>query len=283
MANDIAAEPNAHKTESRARRTNGATQTFRRPSHATSLSGSTAHSASRDAPAPPSASNSGVYVPPHAQPGRNGSLADGRFSRGQLTQLFRTQRDGDDLVDVASLSMGAWESHATNGVTGPSWGRNHDHSSRDVQSGVEQCWVRDGSIEPLSLHDLTDGEREVCHRLLLKCVPPCRLTCVFRSDFPVLCQLAAETANPEHQQGRYPQGGAVDTQGLHNPGWRHTLRSIVANHDPARRPPSRHERGLPLSAVAGDVAVRARRVEHSDASASFGASQNRLQRAHPQR
>lgn len=165
MANDHAAEPNAHKTVFRARRTNGATQTFRRPSHATSLSGSTAHSSSRDASAPPSASNSGVYVPPHAQPGRNGSSADGRFSRDQLTQLFRIQRDGDDLVDVASLSMGTWESHATNGVSGASWGRNHEHS-RDAQSGVEQCWDRDGSIEPLSMRDLTDEEREVCHRFL---------------------------------------------------------------------------------------------------------------------
>lgn len=161
MASYFHAVPNAHETESRARRTNGATQTFRRPSHATSLSGSTAHSASRDAPAPQNASNSGVYVPPHAQLGRNGSSAEGRFSRDQLTQLFRTQRDGDDLVDVASLSMGARESHATNGVTGASWGRNHDHS-RDAQSGVEQCWDRDGSIEPLSLRDLTDEEREVC-------------------------------------------------------------------------------------------------------------------------
>jgi PERQ amino acid-rich with GYF domain-containing protein len=170
MTNNIGySVPCAHQTDSRARRTNGATQTFRRPSHATSLSGSTAHSASREAPASQNASNSGVYVPPHAQPGRNGSSAEGRFSRDQLTQLFRTQRDGDELADgLSNLSMGAWDSHATNGAAGASWGRNHDHS-RDVQSGVDQCWDRDGSIEPLSLRDLTDEEREVCYRLLHMC------------------------------------------------------------------------------------------------------------------
>jgi PERQ amino acid-rich with GYF domain-containing protein len=155
-----------HDAAHRARRTNGATQTFRRPSHATSLSGSTAQSASRDVPASHLASNPGVYVPPHAQPGRNGSLAEGRFSRDLLTQLFKTQRDSDDLTDgLSSLSMGAWEPHATNGVSGASWGRNHDHT-RDMQSGVDQCWDRDGGIEPLSLRELTDEEREVCFRVL---------------------------------------------------------------------------------------------------------------------
>jgi PERQ amino acid-rich with GYF domain-containing protein len=150
----------------RARRTNGATQTFRRPSHATSLSGSTAHSASRDTPASQTSSNPGVYVPPHAQPGRNGSLVEGRFPRDLLTQLFKTQRESEELADgLSSLSMGAWEPHATNGVSGASWGRNHDQS-RDSQSGVDQCWDRDGSIEPLGLRDLTDEEREVRFRLL---------------------------------------------------------------------------------------------------------------------
>jgi PERQ amino acid-rich with GYF domain-containing protein len=164
--------PSTHQTASRARRTNGATQTFRRPSHATSLSGSTAHSASRDVAPSQNSSNSGVYVPPHAQPGRNGSSAEGRFSRDQLTQLFRTQRDGDELADgLGTLSMGAWDSHATNGASAASWGRNHD-ASRDVQSGVDQCWDRDGSIEPLSLRNLTDEERDVRFRSPHMCSQP---------------------------------------------------------------------------------------------------------------
>lgn len=151
----------------RARRTNGATQTFRRPSHATSLSGSTAHSVSRDAPTSQNSPNPGVYVPPHAQPGRQGSLVDGRYSRDQLTQLFKTLRESDELEDdLSSLSMGSFETHTTNGASGASWGRKDDHG-REAQSGIEQCWDRNGSTEPLSLRDLTDEEREVylpyCH------------------------------------------------------------------------------------------------------------------------
>jgi PERQ amino acid-rich with GYF domain-containing protein len=168
MTNNTPSVPDTYQIY-RARRTNGATQTFRRPSHATSLSGSTAHSASRDAPVSQNASSSGVYVPPHAQPGRNGSYAEGRFSREQLTQLFKTQRDNDELTDgLSNLSMGVLEQHAANGVSSASWGRNHDHS-RDAQSGVDQCWDRDGSIEPLSLRDLTDEEREVRSCILHMC------------------------------------------------------------------------------------------------------------------
>ena len=153
---------------SRARRTNGATQTFRRPSHATTPSGSTTHSSSRDVSAPQNSSNPGVYVPPHAQTGRNGNSGDGRYSRDQLAHLFRTQQDSGDLSDaLSSLYMGAWEPHTTNGASGASWGRKEDHG-REAQSGVDQCWDRDGSILPLSLADMTDDEKEVC-------IPPARL------------------------------------------------------------------------------------------------------------
>lgn len=146
---------------SRARRTNGATQTFRRPSHATSLSASTNHSTSRDAAPTQNSSNSGVYVPPHAQPGRNGSSLEGRYSRDSLTQLFRTQQEAGSLTDgLSRLYTGGWEPHTTNGVSGASWGRKDDHG-REAQSGVDQCWDRDGSVVPLSLAELTEAEREV--------------------------------------------------------------------------------------------------------------------------
>ncbi|KAH7562869.1 hypothetical protein BM1_02389 [Bipolaris maydis] len=147
-----------------ARRTNGATQTFRRPSHATSLSGSTTQPTSRDPPAPQNTSTSaGVYVPPHAQPGRNGSSFEGRYSRDQLTQLFRIQQQAGDLSDgLSDLYMGVWEPHATNGASGASWGRKDDHGGgREAPSGVDQCWDKDGSILPLSLTDMTDEEREI--------------------------------------------------------------------------------------------------------------------------
>lgn len=165
----------------RARRTNGATQTFRRPSHATSLSGSTSQPAPRDAPAPQTPSTSaGVYVPPHAQPGRNGASFEGRYSRDQLTQLFRIQQQAGDLNHgLSDLYMGAWEPHATNGAASASWGRKDDHGGgREAPSGVDQCWDKDGAILPLSLTDMTDDEREVCslpHCALPQRPPPANM------------------------------------------------------------------------------------------------------------
>lgn len=145
----------------RARRTNGATQTFRRPSHATTPSGSAPTPASRDAPAPAPTTSSGVYVPPHAQPGRSGGSVEGRYSRDQLMQLFQSQRESSDIKEgLSHLYMGSWEPHATNGASAASWGRKDDHG-REAQSGVDQCWDKDGSIQPLHLSDLTEDEKEV--------------------------------------------------------------------------------------------------------------------------
>lgn len=164
----IAAMPSAIRTSqrshpSRARRANGATQTFRRPSHATSLSGSTNQAHSRDASGLPttSSSNPGVYVPPHAQSGRNGNSIEGRYSREQLIQLFRGQRDSEDIKDgLSSLYVGSWEPNISNGTSSATWGRRDDHG-RDGQSGVDLCWDKDGSILPLSLTDMTEEEKEV--------------------------------------------------------------------------------------------------------------------------
>jgi len=105
--------------------------------------------------------SAGVYVPPHAQPGRNGSGFDARYSRDQLTQLFRIQQDSGELAHgLSDLYMGAWEPHATNGAASASWGRKDDQA-REPPSGVDQCWDRDGGILPLSLTEMTDDEREV--------------------------------------------------------------------------------------------------------------------------
>lgn len=150
----------------RSRRANGATQTFRRPSHATTPAASTAQSASRDPAAThqSSSSNPAVYVPPHAQSTRNGSSVEGRYSRAQLLQLFRSQRDLDDIKHgLSDLFVGAWEPSISNGTSGTGWGRRDDHG-REGQSGVDSCWDRDGAIEPLSLNEWTDDEKEVCHR-----------------------------------------------------------------------------------------------------------------------
>jgi PERQ amino acid-rich with GYF domain-containing protein len=152
----------------RSRRANGATQTFRRPSHATTPSGSSSQAAPRDLSGaqPYAPSNSGVYVPPHAQSGRNGSSLEGRYPRGQLLQLFRSQKGSDEIHEgLSDLYAGAWEPNVSNGTSGASWGRRDDHS-REGQSGVDLCWDRDGGILPLALTEMTDDEKEVCLRPL---------------------------------------------------------------------------------------------------------------------
>jgi hypothetical protein len=148
----------------RPRRANGSTQTFRRPSHAPTLSGSTTQSTSRDASGSltSASANPGVYVPPHAQSGRNGSSAEGRYSRDQLLQLYHAQRESEDIRDgMSSLYVGGWEPNVSNGTSNATWGRRDD-PSREAQSGVDLCWDRDGSTLPLSLSDMTEEEREVC-------------------------------------------------------------------------------------------------------------------------
>jgi PERQ amino acid-rich with GYF domain-containing protein len=155
----------------RSRRVNGATQTFRRPSHATTPSGSSSQTAPRDASGaqPPAPSNSGVYVPPHAQSGRNGSSLEGRYPRSQLLQLFRSQKGSDEMNDgLSDLYAGAWEPNASNGASAASWGRRDDHG-REGQSGVDLCWDRDGGVLPLGLTEMTEDEREVCSLLPPRC------------------------------------------------------------------------------------------------------------------
>lgn len=97
------------------------------------------------------------YVPPH----RNGPIADARYSKGQLLDLFQRQQstNGGLSDDLNSLFVGGWQPDGANGNTGGSWGRN-DHS-RDPPPGPEVCWDRDGNVQPLGLVDLDDEEKEV--------------------------------------------------------------------------------------------------------------------------
>ena len=91
---------------------------------------------------------------------------EGRYSRDQLVQLFQSQRETNDIKErLSHLYMGSWEPHATNGASGASWGRKDD-LGRDGQSGVDQCWDKDGSIQPMHTIELTEEDREVrIHRL----------------------------------------------------------------------------------------------------------------------
>ncbi|KAL1650051.1 kinesin-like protein [Diplodia intermedia] len=129
----------------RARRANGATQTFRRPSHATTLS----NAASTNASSP------GVYVPPH----RNGTAAaEIRYPKDSLLSLFRqVPLDSTDGLD--GLYAGGWEPQSLNGMSGGAWGRSHEHG-KENPPGPDVCWDREGTMQPLALTDMTEEEKE---------------------------------------------------------------------------------------------------------------------------
>lgn len=102
----------ANKIFQRARRPNGATQTFRRPSLAnnTSTHAGTNSRENLNHVYTPS-TNSGTYVPPHITASRNAnSASELRYSREQLLDLFRNQSGNDELEDdLSDLFVGDWD------------------------------------------------------------------------------------------------------------------------------------------------------------------------------
>ncbi|KAF2837219.1 hypothetical protein M501DRAFT_937891 [Patellaria atrata CBS 101060] len=145
------------------RRANGATQTFRRPSGAPGLSNTSQqrdNTGNTPSNTGPLSSGTGVYVPPHVNAQRNGSIVDSRYSKDQLLQCYRSQKDTEHLDDgLASLFVGGWEPHLTNGASTSSWGRRDDQN-KDTQAGADVCWEREGNVIPLGLMELTEEERD---------------------------------------------------------------------------------------------------------------------------
>jgi PERQ amino acid-rich with GYF domain-containing protein len=146
-------------TTSRPRRTNGATQTFRRPSLATSISTSQPRE-SNTAQNRNSGEAVGVYIPPHLSASRNGASSENRYTRDQMLSLFRNQRESGDLNNgLSSLYVSGWEPNVSNGTSGSSWSRRDEQ--KDSQVTADVCWDRDGSVQPLALSEMTVEEREV--------------------------------------------------------------------------------------------------------------------------
>lgn len=110
-------------------------------------------------------STPGPYVPPHHYQnhvGRNGDVADCRFSKDVLLDLYRTQKDAGDLgKNLTDLLAGDWQPGG--GVNAPSssiWSRK-DEPSKDGPAAADICWDANGSVVPLGLLDMTDAEKEV--------------------------------------------------------------------------------------------------------------------------
>ena len=143
-------------------RTNGATQTFRRPSVATNLSQPKDSSQSNNIPTPSSAN---VYVPPHlnssyqSSHNRNGPSNESRYSKDQLLDLFRTQdRNGFANTRIDDLYVDGWSPGTVNGTSNGGWGKRDD--SKEAL-GPDICWDHEGSVHPMAMQEMTEEEREV--------------------------------------------------------------------------------------------------------------------------
>ena len=180
-------------------RTNGATQTFRRPSQATNLSHQRENSQSNTTNAP---SNTGVYVPPHLNSNyqssysRNGASAESRYSKDQLLDLFRAQSKSGPLnTGLQDLFVDGWHPGATNGNSNGGWGKKEDH--KEVSTGPDICWDHEGKSHPLALVEMEDHEKEV--RRVLLSNRSMEFLLMRQLGFRCFCQFAIKTANTEFQ------------------------------------------------------------------------------------
>lgn len=141
---------------------NGATQTFRRPSVATNPSH---HRESSQSTASVSTPTGGAYAPAHmtsnqqATGVRNGLVGENRYSKDQLLELYRSQRDSGVLgKNVTDCFVADWDPHLESGLNG-AWGKRDDQ--KDAPTGPEVCWDHTGQVEPLALVDMTDDEKDL--------------------------------------------------------------------------------------------------------------------------
>lgn len=91
---------------------------------------------------------------------RNGAGSDTRYSKEQLLNLYKAQRDSGALnKNVAEYFAADWNPRPDTSPVNGAWGRRED--SKDNSSGPEVCWDHGGQMEPLGLVDMTDEEKEV--------------------------------------------------------------------------------------------------------------------------
>lgn len=102
----------------------------------------------------------GAYVPPHLTASR--ATIDTRYSRDQLLDLYRDQKEAGELATgIDDLLVGDWSDSLPNGASSGRWGRREEVRNENVY-GPDICWDRGGATEPSGLYDMTDEEREVC-------------------------------------------------------------------------------------------------------------------------
>ena len=147
----------------RSRRSNGATQTFRRPSQINTTFG-TKDNAARETSTPTTA----PYIPPHLNSAFQSSFnrgapnGDYRYSKEQMLEIFKSQNDAglsNELLP-SSLSEG-WLPGNSSGSSRTDW--NQKEESKDQQQhNLDVCWAFENSVQPMVLTEMDDEEKEVC-------------------------------------------------------------------------------------------------------------------------
>ena len=97
-----------------------------------------------------------------AQPQVNPSFepsTDTRYSKEMLLDILKAQASSDETnSDVSRLFSETWNPGHSNGTNGRGWGKSHD--GRD-NHGPNICWESSGSVQPISLEEMTEVERNV--------------------------------------------------------------------------------------------------------------------------
>ncbi|KIX06377.1 uncharacterized protein Z518_04353 [Rhinocladiella mackenziei CBS 650.93] len=144
-------------------RVNGATQTFRRPSVATTPSQT--HPQTRESAITPNATNSGVYIPPHlnannpSASSRNPPPGDTRYSKDQLLNIFQTLKESSALDrNLEDIFLGPWDPLETKSSTANSSVRG---DGKEPTLGPEVCWNYNVNMEPFGLTSMTEEEKQL--------------------------------------------------------------------------------------------------------------------------
>lgn len=152
-----------HRSRSRV---NGATQTFRRPSLATTPSQS--HMQQRE-----SANNDGVYIPPHLNvnsTSRQTPSNDTRYGKDQMLRIYEALRESSAIDrNLEQIFLGGWD---------PLENKNSAiiQGGKDQVLGPEVCWNYNSPSEPLGLMQMTEEEKQVS-RTSIQGNPVAWLTC----------------------------------------------------------------------------------------------------------
>ena len=91
---------------------------------------------------------------------RNGTSSDTRYSKEQLINIYKAQRESGTLnKNLPELFLGGWNPSESRNGAAASWGRRED--GKEQSTGPDVCWESTGKVLPLGLSDMTDEEKEV--------------------------------------------------------------------------------------------------------------------------